>query len=567
MIPRSEHPRPDFCRDSWVCLNGLWEFSIGTPVYDTHILVPFSPEAKCSGVWNKDIGNREFWYRRQVSVPEQMKGKLLLLHFGAVDYLAEVYIDGQLAATHEGGQTGFFADITALVGTRESFTLEVRALDDPLDFELPRGKQYWKPESESIFYTRNSGIWQSVWLEAVDPCHLQEAELIPDLDGCCVALRYRLSQAAELEIALTFHGQAVLTQTVTGQQSGACTLSLNRCVPGAWNIAEDLTWSPENPRLFDVTFTVRQDGRVTDEVRSYFGLRKIHTENGRVYLNNLPCFQKLVLDQGYWPDGLLTAPSDEDYIRDILAVKAMGFNGVRLHQKIEDPRFFYHADRLGLLVWAECAAAYRFSPLAIQRSTTQWMENIRQNRNHPCIIAWTPLNESWGVAQIRFDPEQQAFSQALCALTKALDSTRLVIDNDGWEHVGGDLLTIHDYRPQEEILREQYRSREAALSVHPGGRALFAQGFGYEGQPILVTEFGGIAYGPMSGRDWGYSVAESEEDFLRRLGAVFRPLLSSPVVTGYCYTQLTDVEQEINGLLYYDRTPKAPLEEIAALQI
>lgn len=566
MIPRSEHPRPDFCRDSWSCLNGLWDFSIGAPTYEQTILVPFSPEARLSGIWNKDISNREFWYRRSVTVPADMQGKQLLLHLGAVDYLAEVYVNGQLAISHEGGQTGFSTDITALVGGQEVFTLEVRALDDPLDFELPRGKQYWKPESESIFYTRNSGIWQSVWLEAVDSCHLQDAEFIPDLDRCCVEVHYRLSQPADLDIALSFQGQLLLTQTVAGQQSGMCVISLNRCVPGAWNIAEDLTWSPETPRLFDVTFTVRQDGRTTDEVRSYFGLRKIHAEGGKVYLNNRPCFQKLVLDQGYWPDGLLTAPSDEDYVRDILAIKAMGFNGVRLHQKIEDPRFFYHADRLGLLVWAECAAAYRFSPLAVQRSTAQWMENIRQNRNHPCIIAWTPLNESWGVAQIRFDPAQQAFAQSLCALTRALDTTRLVIDNDGWEHVGGDLLTIHDYRPQEELLQEQYHSIDTALSVHPGGRALFAQGHSYKGQPILVTEFGGIAYGPMSGRDWGYSVAESEEDFLHRLGAVFRPLLASPVVTGYCYTQLTDVEQEINGLLFYDRTPKAPLEQIAALQ-
>lgn len=566
MIPRSEHPRPDFCRENWLCLNGQWDFSIGSPCYDRQILVPFSPESRLSGVEDRRIENHEFWYRRSVAVPPSMRGKRLLLHFGAVDYLARVYVNGSLAAEHEGGQTAFETDITGLVDWDGPNCLEVCAVDDPLDFDLPRGKQYWKPESESIFYTRNSGIWQSVWLEAVDDCRLLAVEILPCLDEASVKIRYRLSQPASLRVAVSFEGAQVAVQTVGEGPVGECVISLNRCVPGVWNIGEELTWSPETPRLFDVVFTVLRGGEETDTVRSYFGLRKVHTENGRFYLNNRPCFQKLVLDQGYWPDGLLTAPSDDAFVQDILRIKEMGFNGVRLHQKIEDPRFLYHADRLGLLVWGECGAAYRFSDTAVLRTTRQWTENLLQNRNHPCIVAWTPLNESWGVPGICFDPAQQAFSKALCALTRALDPTRPVIDNDGWEHVGGDLLTIHDYTPDEAQLRARYATLDTVLASRPGGRALFAEGVSYDGVPVLVTEFGGIAFGPMQERDWGYSVAESGEDFLRRLGAVFRPMLESPVVAGYCYTQFTDVEQEINGLLTYDRRPKVPLSEIAAIQ-
>lgn len=565
-IPRSEHPRPDFYRENWLCLNGLWDFSIGAPTYDRQILVPFSPESRLSGVEDKRIENREFWYRRSFRVPPSMRGKRLRLHFGAVDYAARVYLNGSLAAEHEGGQTAFETDITDLTDADGENRVEVCAIDDPADFDLPRGKQYWKPDSESIFYTRNSGIWQTVWLEAVDACRLERVEILPDLDRHCVSFRYRLSQPASLRIAVSFAKDEVAVQTVEGNMVGECGISLDRCVPNAWNVAEELTWSPEMPRLFDVVFTVLREGVETDTVRSYFGLRKVHIQGGRFYLNNRPCFQKLILDQGYWPDGLLTAPSDEAFVQDILHIKEMGFNGVRLHQKIEDPRFLYHADRLGLLVWGECAAAYRFSDTAMLRTTRQWMENLMQNRNHPCIVTWTPLNESWGVPDIGVDPAQQAFSKALCELTRAMDTTRPVIDNDGWEHVGGDLLTIHDYTCEEMQLRASYASLDTVLKSRPGGRALLASGAAYGGAPVMVTEFGGIAFGSLQERDWGYSVAKDEKDLLCRLDAVFLPMLESPVVAGYCYTQFTDVEQEMNGLMTYDRQPKLPLECIATLQ-
>ena len=323
-----------------------------------------------------------------------------------------------------------------------------------------------------------------------------------------------------------------------------------------------MAWTPENPRLFDVEFTLSVDGEVVDEVTSYFGMRKVSVENGRFLLNNRPYFQKLLLDQGYWRKSLLTAPEDEDFVKDIELAKSMGFNGVRKHQKIEDPRFLYHADRLGFLVWGEIAAAYVYSRKYVQRITKEWMSEIVRDYNHPCIVAWTPLNESWGVPNIKDNVEQQSHSAAMIYLTKSLDTTRPVISNDGWEHTCTDLLTVHDYEWQREVLEKRYSSLENILQFTAAGRPLFANGWEYVGQPILVTEFGGISYQKGDSEGWGYSNAVSDEDFAKRYNDVIAPLLASPYVQGFCYTELTDVEQEINGLLTYDREPKISVDTI-----
>ncbi len=562
-VPRGEYPRPQFVRDSWMSLNGEWDFSFGTDAFDRKIIVPYAYQAQLSG-----IGSNEFWdlvwYRKRFVLPKEMKDKRILLHFGAVDYQCQVWVNGQHMMSHEGGHISFEMEITKVLQEEENVIM-VMVQDRIEDLEMPRGKQFWKEESAGIFYTRTTGIWQSVWLEAVGKGYLDHVYITPDLDQKSVKFQYEIRGAkrAQLKTQITFDGHEMGAVTIdTEREEGSFSILLDQQLLSNWNFQEEMAWTPENPRLFDVVYTLTVDGEVTDQVASYFGMRKISVENGRFLLNNRPCYQKLLLDQGYWRTSLLTAPTDEDFVRDINLAKSMGFNGVRKHQKIEDPRFLYHADRLGFLVWGEIAAAYVYSRKYVKRITTEWMDEILRDYNHPCIVAWTPLNESWGVPNIKDSVEQQSHSAAMIYLTKSLDITRPVISNDGWEHTCTDLLTIHDYEWRKDILEERYSNLETILQLCTGGRPLFANGWEYKGQPILVTEFGGISYQKGQDEGWGYSNAVSDEDFAKRYSDVVSPLLNSAYVQGFCYTELTDVEQELNGLLTYDREPKISVDII-----
>jgi beta-galactosidase/beta-glucuronidase len=561
-IPRSEHPRPDFMRENWISLNGEWEFSFDEPVFDRKITVPFVCESKLSGVYDTGFHKR-VWYRRTFRLPEEMQGKLAFIHFGAIDYLSRLWVNGVFIAEHEGGQTSFKADITHALNMSGENEILVQADDDPFDLGKPRGKQHWEENPSSIFYTRTTGIWQSVWLEAVSSSHLDSFCIIPRLDDKSVEFEYSLSGEGQLilEVDISFNGAPIAKATIaTPQKSGGLSVKLIQPSAAAPGYCWDMSWSPEAPRLFDVEFRVVKDGVVEDTVSTYFGLRKISVENGVFMLNNHPYFQKLLLDQGYWPDSVMTAPSDESFVDDIKSVKAMGFNGVRKHQKIEDPRFLYHADRLGLLVWAESGSAYEYSTDYAVKMCKEWMEAVLRDRNHPCIVVWTPLNESWGVQEIRNDSRQQAHSVALCNLIKSIDGTRPVVDNDGWEHTCGDLLTIHDYSSNPDILRNRYR--EIPDSV-PGGKPLFADGWKRSFKSVIVSEFGGIKHSPESEPDsWGYCEDKSPEEYLEHFRELSKALRESPVVQGYCYTQFTDVGTERNGLLHSDRSPKIPLDLI-----
>jgi beta-galactosidase/beta-glucuronidase len=563
-MPRSAYPRPDFRREEWKCLNGLWDFSFDEPCYDRKILVPFAPESKLSGLADPSF-HQALYYRRTFTLPEAWHGRRVLLHFGAVDYRCDVRVNGEPAVQHEGGNVPFDADITELLRFGAENEICVKAEDDPLDFEMPRGKQYWKEQSESIFYTRTSGIWQSVWLEPVSAAHLEKWKITPLLMQDAVRMDFSLSDAAALRVRIKY-GEKVAAETVflAPQKNQSHTFILDPGALGCWSMAEELTWSPEHPRLFDVTAEVLQQGTAVDTVHSYFGMRSISIENGELLLNGRPYFQKLVLDQGYWPDSLLTAPDDKAFAADIRTIREMGFNGVRLHQKIEDPQFLYEADRLGLLVWGEFPAAYAYSARAVSRTLAEWTAEIERDCSHPCLVVWTPLNESWGVPDLAISAQQAEFSQAMVRLTHALDPTRPVVDNDGWEHTSGDLFTVHDYEPDHNVLAERYADIQALLQERPGGRILYVPGHTWAGQPLLVTEFGGIAFQAGCG-GWGYSSASDQEDFLRRYQAVTSALLGARAVQGFCYTQFTDVEQEINGLLTYDRTPKVPLQKIRAI--
>lgn len=568
-LPRPEYPRPQFERASWLNLNGTWEFAYDDEdagirehweeqgCFDKTIQVPFVFQSKRSGIGDVSIHD-VVWYRRRFDLPRDWQGQRILLHFGAVDYAADVYVNGRHAVRHEGGHIGFSCEITSHVQAQDN-VIVVRVQDDTLDRTLPRGKQYWRAQSESIFYTRTTGIWQTVWLEAVPQTFLAGVRMTPDLDHRRVELELTANgaQNSTVDIEVSYEGLRLSSDTVCMTQ-GAATFVwvLQAKAMTEFGFHDDCYWTPEHPHLFDVTLRLRVEGQPQDEVQTYFALRKVGVEGGHFQLNNLSYYQKMLLDQGYWPDSLLTPPSDEAIRYDIETSKAMGFNGCRKHQKVEDPRFLYWADKLGFLVWGEMANAYLYSTQYVERFTREWMEVVARDYNHPCIVAWTPLNESWGVEDIAYRKDQQAHAAAMYYLLKSLDQTRAVISNDGWQHAKTDLLTIHDYEPDGEVLRQRYSTLENILSCQPAHRSLLAEGWAYEGQPILTTEVGGISYRKGEQEGWGYSAATSDEDYARRYAAVIGSLLACPLVQGFVYTQTTDVEQEINGVMTYDRKPK-----------
>lgn len=581
---RQDYPRPQFVRKDWMSLNGEWEFEFddhnkgrsenwneGKQAFSRRIQVPFAFQSQLSGIADQDFHDN-VWYKRTFDIPENFTGKRLLLHFGAVDYEASVWVNGKLVVRHEGGHTPFHADITDAL-LEGNNVLTVQAIDYSRDVTLPRGKQFWQEQSAQIFYTRTTGIWQSVWLEAVAPVHLQKVRLTPDVDRNEIEVTAHLqreqtdprdwdAQDVRLRVQIAYQGEQLSEDEyrISGKTE---TRTIGLHTFNEHGLGR--LWSPDHPNLYDIHFTVLVDGVPVDEVDSYFGMRKIAIEQGKLFLNNRPYYMKLVLDQGYFPDGNLTPPSDEAIRRDVELTKEMGFNGARKHQKIEDPRYLYWCDQLGLLVWGEMANAYDFSEKYVAQVTREWQEALERDYNHPCVVVWVPLNESWGVPNILTSKEQQYHALSMYYLTKSLDSTRPVISNDGWEMVQTDLYNIHDYEWRRDVLEDRYRTRENAVSALPGSRNLSVGGYRYEGQPILITEFGGIGYKKSEWEGWGYSGAENDEDFAQRLHAVVQPLLDSPVVEGFCYTQLTDVEQEINGLLTYDREPKMPMEQIRAI--
>jgi beta-galactosidase/beta-glucuronidase len=576
--PRPDYPRPDYVRQDWLNLNGEWEFEFddsrigvkekwfqSTIRFLNKIQVPFAYQSQLSGI--EDVSFHDVvWYRKQFVMTEDISFKRTILNFGAVDYMADVWVNGQHAVTHEGGHTPFKTDITNLIVEGEN-TIVVRAEDFSTDITLPRGKQYWKEKPEAIWYTNTTGIWQTVWLESTSEKYIEKVEFTPFVDTTEIEIQYFIEGYKKGDILImktkiSFEGDVVIEDTCQINAKA----ETRRIRLQEFN-EHHLThlWTPEKPYLYDVQLTLLSESNVLDDVKSYFGMRKVSVDNGTFFLNNRPYYMKLVLDQGYFPGGNLTPPSDEAIRKDIELTKAMGFNGVRKHQKVEDPRYLYWCDKMGLLVWGEMANALEFSAEGAKKMMKEWQEVIDRDYNHPCIVAWVPINESWGIPKVMTDIQQQHHAMAMYYITKSIDETRLVVSNDGWELVKTDLCNIHDYEWKEEILKDRYSSIEKALTVlntNFRSRKVYANGYFYENEPILVSEFGGIAFKMTDQEGWGYSGAIDEVDFLNRFKAVVEPLKRSPVVKGFCYTQLTDVMQEINGLLTYDRMPKVPLEKI-----
>jgi beta-galactosidase/beta-glucuronidase len=569
------HPRPQLERSGWISLNGFWDFAIDVDgrwdtcdqvVWDQQIRVPFSPETKASEVAFTGFF-QQCWYRRQFKTPELKPQDRLILHFGAVDYSARVWVNGQLAVVHSGGYTPFKVDITDLLDGPVQ-TIVVCASDDPHDLAKPRGKQDWQLEPHSIWYPRTSGIWQTVWLEPVGATSIYSLRWAGSVDRWEIGVEARVrgprTDGLRLEVKL-WEGKTVLVDDSYVVKSEEVVRKLSLPDPGIDDSRNELLWSPAKPTLIQARLQlVDASGTVLDSVRSYTALRSIAIQGDKLVLNGRPYPLRLILDQGYWPDTGLTAPSDEALRRDVELVKSMGFNGVRKHQKIECPGFFYWADTLGLMVWEEMPSAYRFTKSSIERLTTEWVAVLDRDISHPCIIAWMPFNESWGVPDLPDSAAQRHYVQALYHLTKTLDPSRPVIGNDGWESVATDIIGIHDYDNQPSRLAHRYGADERIPNLfkreRPGGRMLLLGG--PADQPLMLTEFGGIAYSSERNRTWGYTRVETADDLESAYRQLMEAVHSCNILAGFCYTQFTDTFQEANGLLYADRTPKFPLEKI-----
>lgn len=578
------HPRPQLTRTQWMNLKGAWGFAYDDTacglneewqeredIYTQTIQVPFPPESSASG-----IGETGFhpivWYRRTFQVPPEYSGKQLLLHCGAIDYCAQVWVNRQLVATHEGGQTPFTANITTALGTDTQQVIVIRAEDNPLDLAQPRGKQDWQEQPHAIWYHRTTGIWQPVWLEPVAATYITQLRWTPDLDtnqlGVQITLQRQAKVPLRVRVQLSYR-EDILSDDIYTMQEAVVKRQITFDEAALMN-RDRLLWSPEQPTLINATLTVLADDEIVDEVQSYVGWRSVGVEHGHFLLNNRPYYLRFVLEQGYWPQSHLAAPSTTEMLHEIERAKELGFNGVRIHQKVEDPRFLYYCDRLGLLVWSEMANAYTFSPAAVERFTREWLEVVERNYNHPCIVAWVPLNESWGILNVAHDPAQRHYVQALYHLTKALDPTRPTIGNDGWEHTVSDIYGIHDYSFDGSTLLERYGSLEAVAhtmrNVQPGRRVLLLQGFHHADEPIMITEFGGISYQPAPDTAWfGYGTVTNRADFLAKYRELVDAILDCPAIAGFCYTQLTDTEQETNGLLTANREPKLDPAQVRAI--
>jgi len=579
------HPRPQLLRERWCDLSGLWSFAFDdddlgerdrwwtSPRFADVIRVPFPPESAASGIADT-AHHRVSWYQRSFGATEiaaagHGPSRRLMLRFGAVDYRARVWIDGQLAGFHEGGHTPFSIDVTHLLNSDENHELVVRAEDDANDVAQPRGKQDWRENPHSIWYHRTSGIWQPVWLESVPDVSIEMLSWTSDPVDASARVRLTLSrppgEALSVRVGLTLDGWKVAEiSAMTDPTDVDITLSIPALLNG--QAYEELLWSPEKPRLIDAVIEVGED-----RVASYLGIRTVSVERGSFLLNDRPYYLRSVLEQGYWPDTHLAAPSSEALREEVQLIKDLGFNAARLHQKFEDPRFLFWADRLGLILWGEAPATFTFTPTAMERTVREWLEVVRRDISHPSIAVWVPLNESWGVQHLARNPRMVHFARSLVDLTKALDPTRPVVSNDGWEQVDTDIVAIHDYEIRPEVIADRYRNRDSVsrmIAGHgPAGRRLVLEG-DIDKAPIMLTEFGGIAY-DVDDADgaWGYTAANSSEHFAGMLTELFAAVHAADALVGFCYTQLTDTLQEANGLLSSNRRVKIPIERIRAAVI
>lgn len=576
--PRKEYPRPQFQRNEWMNLNGEWtyRFDFGqsgferkwqnSRSFENTILVPFCPESILSGVTYTDY-IPAMWYHRKVTISSDWKGKRIFLHCAGIDYACEIYLDGNLVAKHTGCVSPVAADLTKFVKFEEEQDLVIYVKDDPRSDIQPLGKQSRNYASRNCNYTRVTGIWQTVWLEAVSPYGLQSCRITPDYDNGAFSFQcsyYGMKRGLTLSIELLEEKSCVASCQVKAT-TAPCSLTLPS--PREWN--------PDTPFLYDVILTVKDENNtVLDKVVSYAALRKVHIENNQFFLNNSPIYLRFVLDQGFYPEGVWTAPSDDALKKDILLAKEAGFNGARLHQRVFEERFHYHADTLGYLTWAEFPdwgmgfwQHFTTDPgnyfHSFRDYYAQWSAIVERDHNHPSIIAWTPFNETCKITDIE---EHKRFLSDIYDLTKALDPTRPINDTSGYVHVKSDLWTAHNYASNAEELKRAMETEPVWMNFPD------LEKDAYTGQPYFIDEYGGVSFLPPGRKayaenSWGYGggILAKEEDALQRISSLTDALLESTKVRGYCYTQLTDIEQEQNGIYYYERTAKFPMEKVYAI--
>jgi beta-galactosidase/beta-glucuronidase len=568
-------------RHRWVPLDGGWDFALDPEAvwqepeqvqWQGQIRVPYAPETELSGVGFTGFF-RSCWYRLRVPAPiepaEIERGDRLVLRFGAVDYRANVWAGGGWCGSHDGGYTPFCFDVTGRIRDGQ-LEIVVRADDDPQDLAKPRGKQDWLLEPHVIWYPRTTGIWQTVWLEVVPAASIGSIRWTPSLEqweiGLEIAVDGPVPAGATVRVQLS-DGERRLARDTYQVLSREVNRRIAFPDPGVDDNRNDLLWTPESPTLLDATVELLDgDGRPLDQVASYTALRSVAVQGDRILLNGRPYEVRMVLDQGYWPQSGLTAPDEDALRRDVELAKAMGFNGVRKHQKIEDARYLCWADRLGLLVWEEMPSAYRFTVPSIERVTREWIDVLARDHSHPCIMAWVPFNESWGVPNLPDKPAEREWVRALYHLTKTLDPTRPVIGNDGWESVATDIIGVHDYDDAPDEIAARYDSHENRPKLfrhaRPGGRLLVLGSAGHLDHPVVLSEFGGIALSPDGEGTWGYKRCSTSEELLDLYKQLLDVVRSRDMLAGFCYTQFADTYQEANGLLYADRRPKIPIDAI-----
>ena len=553
-MERINYPRPDWIRMDTELLDGTWEFSFDEPCFDMNITVPFCYESKRSGIGIKEHHDT-VWYRRRFDYSKD--GRKVLLSFGAVDYEAEVYLNGAYIGGHKGGFTPFSFDITDHL--EDVNVLEVKVTDRNSRY-LPMGKQRWTDENFGCWYTPVTGIWQSVWLEKAGEYRAEYCHFIPSVS----------QQRVDIELCVSdgYTGDASIDFSLSGKRRGRVIVPVEKGI-GLSTYAfpfddvrdYDILWSPETPNLIDADITIMSGGN-EDKVSTYFGMREVSVSDGRIYLNGKILYQRLVLDQGWWPDTLLTPPDAKALEKDIRSAMEMGFNGARKHQKAEDPRYCYLADKLGFIVWGELQSWHRFTGFSMRAALSDLMEQVSRDYNHPSIITWVPLNESWGVGGIATGDRQRDFASSLYYLLSSYDPSRLVSTNDGWEQPSEtDIYAVHDYRFASDIASKYDNPMRIVENNIAESRPLLCKSAEYSGQPVMLTEFGGIAFCDGSEDTWGYyGKVHNAEEFMARIKDAVSHLISAPIA-GFCYTQLTDVEQETNGLMNADRTMKLAPEE------
>lgn len=573
-----DYPRPQFVREHWQDLKGEWKFLLDDTDEGERkkyyldfpdinkINVPFTYETKLSGIGDESIHNI-VWYNRKLTITnDQLKDKKIILNFEGSDYKTKVWINGNYVGENIGAYSRFSFDIEKyMVEGENDITVRV---EDSLSKNQPRGKQRYKKESWECWYVQTTGIWKTVWIEWVAKRYLKSVKNTPKVDKVQLEIETNLSEKDiqthhyYIETEISFNGK-ILNKTKEIINSDYQKIEVDIVPKGRNHTIQK--WSTNYPNLYDITYQLYCDDKVIDTVNSYFGIREISIKGDKIYLNEEPLYFKLILDQGYWKESHLTPPNEESLIKDIESVLAFGYNGIRKHQKIEDERFLYWCDVKGVLVWSEMANCYHFDDTSLQNFTNEWIKVVKQNYNHPSIVTWVPINESWGVPEVKSSKEQQNFINSLYYLTKSMDNTRPVISNDGWEHTLSDIITIHDYKQDDKLLYQEYtdenRSVLKNLKEYNGKHRLLANGYEYKGQPVIISEYGGVAIN--SNKGWGYGEqVKDEKELIERFTRLTKAIYNIPYICGYCYTQLTDVQQEVNGLMDDERNCKISFEII-----